>query len=93
VPREWATPVRADWCPLIHQSLQAIDRHNQLWFASRDPFHLQQAQVLREYVGSYIETLMPVHGEVYYRSCVGGTCRYSSDLWQAELYLDHLLGR
>jgi hypothetical protein len=51
VPREWATPVRADWCPLIHQSLQAIDRHNQLWFVSRDPFHLQQAQVLREYVG------------------------------------------
>ena len=43
--------------------------------------------------GGYIEMLMPVHGEVYYRSCVGGTCRYSSDLWQAELYLDHLLGR
>ena len=41
--------------------------------------------------GGYIEMLMPVHGEVYYRSCVGGTCRYSSDLWQAELYLDHLL--
>jgi hypothetical protein len=50
VPREWATPVRADWCPLIHQSLQAIDRHNALWFASSDPYHLQQAQVLREYV-------------------------------------------
>jgi len=41
--------------------------------------------------GGSIETLMPVKGEVYYRSCVGGTCRYSSDLWQAELYLDHLL--
>jgi hypothetical protein len=41
--------------------------------------------------GGFIETLMPVQGEVYYRSCVGGTCRYSSDLWQAELYLDHLL--
>ncbi len=43
--------------------------------------------------GGCIETIMPVKGEVYYRSCVGGTCRYSSDLWQAELYLDHLLGR
>lgn len=41
--------------------------------------------------GGSIETIMPVKGEVYYRSCFGGTCRYSSDLWQAELYLDHLL--
>ena len=43
--------------------------------------------------GGYIETLMHVHGEVYYRSCVGGTCRYSSDQWQAELYLDQLLAQ
>jgi hypothetical protein len=35
---------------LIHQSLQAIDRHNRLWFASGDGWHLQQAQVLRDYV-------------------------------------------
>jgi len=40
----------------------------------------------------YIETLEPAGGgELYYRSCAGGTCRYSSDLWQAEIYLDHLL--
>lgn len=43
--------------------------------------------------GGYIETLMPVRGEVYYRSCVGGVCRYSSDQWQAELYLDQLLAK
>jgi len=43
--------------------------------------------------GGYIETLMPIRGEVYYRSCVGSVCRYSSDLWQAELYLDQLLAR
>jgi hypothetical protein len=48
--REWSTPVRADWCPLIHQALQAIDRHNMLWISSGDRWHLQQAQVLREYV-------------------------------------------
>jgi hypothetical protein len=42
--------------------------------------------------GGWIETLEPVNGgELYYRSCAGGICRYSSDLWQAELYLDHLL--
>lgn len=44
--------------------------------------------------GGSIETLEPAAGgELYYRSCVGGICRYSSDLWQAELYLDHLLAR
>ena len=43
--------------------------------------------------GGYIEALMPSEGEIYYRSCVGGICRYSSDLWQAELYLDHLLAK
>ena len=43
--------------------------------------------------GGTIETLMPARGEIYYRSCVGGICRYSSDLWQAEMYLDELLAR
>ena len=48
--REWNTPVRADWCPLIHQALQAVDRHNCHWFATGDRWHLQQAQTLRDYV-------------------------------------------
>lgn len=44
--------------------------------------------------GGYIETLEPASGgELYYRSCASGYCRYSSDLWQAELYLTHLLAR
>jgi hypothetical protein len=44
--------------------------------------------------GGAIETLEPaVGGELYYRSCAHGYCRYSSDLWQAELYLNHLLAR
>lgn len=44
--------------------------------------------------GGFIETLVPPgNGELYYRSCAKGYCRYSSDLWQAELYLDHLLAR
>ena len=44
--------------------------------------------------GGWIETLEPADGgELYYRSCAHGMCRYSSDLWQAELYLDPLLAR
>ena len=42
--------MREPWNVLIHQSLQAIDRHNMLWISSGDCWHLQQAQVLREYV-------------------------------------------
>jgi hypothetical protein len=42
--------------------------------------------------GGYIETLLPAEkGEVYYRSCVGGVCRYSSDWFQAEIYLNQML--
>lgn len=44
--------------------------------------------------GGCIETMEPAKdGELYYRSCAHGCCRYSSDLWQAELYLDQLLAR
>ena len=43
--------------------------------------------------GFYIETLIDSRlGEPMYRSCTpgGAICRYSSDLCQAELYLQHL---
>jgi len=43
--------------------------------------------------GGSIETLQCDGMEIYYRSCVGGICRYSSDLFQAELYLEQLLSR
>jgi hypothetical protein len=45
--------------------------------------------------GFYVEMLTDERtGEPYYRSCTlgGGTCRYSADLWQAELYVQHLRG-
>jgi len=57
---------------------------------------MSEAQVLSriDRDGGWIETLEPENGgELYYRSCAHGMCRYSSDLWQAELYLDHLLAR
>lgn len=41
--------------------------------------------------GSYIEVLEPAGGgEMYYRTCYQGMCRYSSDLWQAEIYLHQM---
>lgn len=48
--REWNTPVREPWNALIHQALQAVDRHNGHWFATGDQWHQHQAQTLRDYV-------------------------------------------
>ncbi|MEN9542129.1 MAG: Synechococcus phage, partial [Cyanobacteriota bacterium] len=48
--REWNTPVREPWNVLIHQALQAVDRHNRLFFDTGDRWHLQQASALRSYV-------------------------------------------
>lgn len=50
MPREWVTPMREPWCVLIHQLLQAIDRHNGCYFATGDLWHLRQAEILRQYV-------------------------------------------
>ena len=42
-------------------------------------------------LGVMVETLEPADGgELYYRTCTAGICRYSSDLWQAMLYAEHL---
>ena len=48
--REWVTATREPWCPLIKQCLDGIDRHNSLWFATGDVWHLHRAEHLRQYV-------------------------------------------
>lgn len=50
MPREWNTPVREPFNPVILQCLRAVDTHMQLFFKTRDPWHLEQAQLLRGYV-------------------------------------------
>ena len=42
--------------------------------------------------GAYIEILED-GPYILYRSCAGGYCRYSDDLWQAEIYVEHLLAK
>lgn len=42
--------------------------------------------------GAYIDTLYDERtGEPYYRTCSkgGAICRYSSDLWQAQIYAQY----
>lgn len=42
--------------------------------------------------GGAIEVLQNQRGDVYHRICARGLRRYCEDRWQAELYLDQLLG-
>lgn len=48
--REWNTPVREPWNPVIHQLLRAVDHHNRQFFATGDKWHLEKAELLRQYV-------------------------------------------
>jgi hypothetical protein len=48
--RTWDTDVRRDWNAVIYQSLKAIDKHNQLYFKTKNIWHLQKAAELRSYV-------------------------------------------
>ena len=50
IVREWNTPVREPWNPVIHQLLKAIDNHTQQYLRSGDVWHLHKAQALRVYV-------------------------------------------
>jgi hypothetical protein len=48
--REWDTPLREPWNPVIAQSLKAIDLHVACFLTTGDAWHLKKAHELREYV-------------------------------------------
>ena len=50
MPREWDTPLREPWNPVIHRLLKAIDTHMSLYLETGDSWHFRKAQILREYV-------------------------------------------
>ena len=50
MPREWDTPIRSEWNKPIHQILKAIDNHTQEYFKSGNTWHLEKAEILRQYV-------------------------------------------
>lgn len=54
--------------------------------------HSGQTEIIECENGAYIETLYDKRtGEPYYRTCSkgGAICRYSSDLWQAQVYAQY----
>jgi hypothetical protein len=57
VAREWDTPVREPWNGTIKASLDAVDRHNDLYFKTNNHKHLVAAYYLRQYV-SYVKDII-----------------------------------
>lgn len=47
--REWNSPTREPWNPIIRSLLKAIDEHNVMYFKTQDRWHLEKANMLREY--------------------------------------------
>jgi len=50
MPREWDSPVREPWNPLIRETLAAIDRHEDLYRRTGLSFHARAAHDLRYYM-------------------------------------------
>ena len=50
MPREFDTPQRENWNSIMHRILKAIDNHNQEYFKTKNSWHLEKAQYLRNYV-------------------------------------------
>jgi hypothetical protein len=48
--REWDTPVREPWNPVIHHLLKAIDLHTREYLKTGDRWHAENANALRKYV-------------------------------------------
>jgi hypothetical protein len=48
--REWDTPIREPWNPLIKACLNAIDRHEHLYRSTGNGWHAAKAHELRRYV-------------------------------------------
>lgn len=48
--RTFNTPHREKWNAPIHNTLKAIDNHNQEYFKTNNIWHLEKAELLRKYL-------------------------------------------
>jgi hypothetical protein len=83
--REWSTPVREPWNPLIKEALRAIDRHEDLYRQSGLGLHCVAASQLRSYVGALKDW---IHSEEAKTSlslrCTCDTNKYPSSTQQVR---------
>lgn len=50
--RTFNTPLREPWNPIVYQCLRAVDCHNEQYFLTGNVWHLEQSELLRQYVRS-----------------------------------------
>jgi len=48
--RTFNTPLREPLNPIIHRLLQAVDWHNSQYFKDGNLWHLEKADIIRQYV-------------------------------------------
>lgn len=65
--REWNTPFREPWNPVIKKCLDAIDLHTVLYLETQDPFHTKQSDILRQYVKDLKDWIHDTEPEGWHR--------------------------
>lgn len=65
--REWNTPYREPWNPVIKKCLDAIDLHTTLHIETQDQFHIEQAKMLRQYVRNLKDWIHETEPEGWHR--------------------------
>jgi len=66
--REWNTPFREPWNPVIKKCLDAIDLHTKLYLETENSFHLFQSNLLREYITNLKNWIIENEPEDWHRS-------------------------
>jgi len=66
--REWNTPFREPWNPVIKKCSDAIDLHNKLYLETKNSFHLLQSNLLREYITNLKDWIVENEPESWHRS-------------------------
>lgn len=64
MPREWDTPLREPWNPIIKSCLKAVDQHTQLYLETGENWHSEQAQHLRNYVHGLKQWIHKQEGKI-----------------------------
>ena len=76
MPRAWNTSFREPWNPIIKKCLDGVDLHNELYCATKDTFHLNQANLLREYVSRLKTWIHDTEPEGFHRKDASASIVY-----------------
>ncbi len=63
VKRSWNNPTREPWNPVIKACVNAIDHHTRMYLETKDRWHLDRAQTLREYVSELKDWIHDCEGK------------------------------